>query len=279
VSDEADRPPEAGADDVDGQEAEETARTVAALAKLRGTDASPRLLKAAKAVRSLLPGDKELGDPLSTSGEDPAHLLARRLSDISAQRPSVTRELGLGALQVWQAVSEAQGRGRGDREVAILFTDLVDFSSWALEAGDEATLDLLRRVGREEEAAVAERGGRVVKRLGDGLMAVFDEPRPAVEAAHDICRRLGELAVPGYEPRLRAGVHVGRPRRIGGDYLGVDVNIAARVAEAASGDEVLISGTACERLDKDDFKLKRRRRFKAKGAPKELEVYAIAARE
>ena len=268
---------EPGAEDRDRQEAEETARAVAALAKLRGTDASPRLLKAARAIRSLLPGDQELGDPLSTSGDDPAHLLARRLSDVAAQRPSVTRELGLGALQVWQAVSEAQGRGRGDREVAILFTDLVDFSSWALEAGDEATLDLLRRIGREEEAAVTARGGRVVKRLGDGLMAVFDEPRPAVEAAHDICRRLGELAVDGYQPRLRAGVHVGRPRRIGGDYLGVDVNIAARVADAAGGDEVLASGEACERLDKDAFRVKRRRRFKAKGAPKELEVYAITA--
>ena len=70
-------------------------------------------------------------------------------------------------------------------------------------------------------------------------------------------------------------MHVGRPRRLGGDYLGVDVNIAARVAAAASGDEVLVSGPACERLDDDAFELRRRRRFKAKGAPKELEVYSV----
>ena len=38
------------------------------------------------------------------------------------------RELGFGAIQVWQAVSEAQGRGRGDEPLAILFTDLVGFS-------------------------------------------------------------------------------------------------------------------------------------------------------
>src|SRR5215212_7262990 len=56
------------------------------------------------------------------------------------------RELGLGALQAWQALSEAQGRGRGTVDVAILFTDIVKFSPWALDAGDEAALELLREV-------------------------------------------------------------------------------------------------------------------------------------
>ena len=40
---------------------------------------------------------------------------------------------------------------------------------------------------------------------------------------------------------MRFGVHSGKPRRLGGDYFGVDVNVAARVMEAASPDQVLIS--------------------------------------
>jgi adenylate cyclase len=185
------------------------------------------------------------------------------------------RELGLGALQVWQALSEAQGRGRGDEAVAIVFTDLVDFSEWALVAGDEAALELLRMVVRESEAAICDRGGTVVKRMGDGLMAVFGDAGLAVEAARAACMRVGALEVRGYRPRMRAGVHFGRPRRLGGDYLGVDVNIAARVAEAASADEVLVSGAVADRLDGEGFALRKRRRFKAKGAPRELEVYAV----
>jgi adenylate cyclase len=244
------------------------------LAKLQETDRAPRMLRIARWMRELLPGDSQLGDPLSTAGDEPSQLLARRVAETAAERPSVARELGLGALQVWQAFSEAQGRGRGDREMAILFTDLVDFSSWALEAGDEATLELLRKVGMAEEPAITARGGRVVKRLGDGLMAVFDHPQPAIAAAHDARRNVAGLSVTGYQPKLRAGVHVGRPRRLGGDYLGVDVNVAARVAAAASAGEVLISGPARERLAPDVFQL-RRRRFRAKGAPKELEVYAV----
>jgi len=232
------------------------------------------MYRAARLARELLPGDHELGDPLSTAGDQPSHLLARRVAETSPRRPLV-RELGLGALQVWQALSEAQGRGRGDEPVAILFTDLVDFSDWALAAGDEAVLELLRKVGRESEAVICAHDGTVVKRMGDGLMAVFGEAGPAVAAAQEACVRAGALEVHEYRPRMRAGVHFGRPRKLGGDYLGVDVNIAARVAAAAGADEVLVSGAVRDRLDGEAFVLKRRRRFKAKGAPRELEVYAV----
>ena len=108
---------------------EQEGKTKAALAKVAKGDASPRFLKIAKWMRNQLPGDAELGDALSTTGDEPSLVVARRLNDLNAERPSVTRELGLGALQVWQALSEAQGRGRGEREVTILFTDLVEFSA------------------------------------------------------------------------------------------------------------------------------------------------------
>ena len=39
---------------------------------------------------------------------------------------------------------------------------------------------------------------------------------------------------------MRVGIHTGRPQRIGSDWLGVDVNIAARVMECASKGGVLI---------------------------------------
>jgi adenylate cyclase len=235
-----------------------------------------RLLKLTRLMREILPGDSKLGDPLSTAGDKPSQMLARRVAEASPEGSSVARELGLGALQVWQALSEAQGRGKGDRDLAILFTDLEDFSSWALEAGDEAALELLRGVGAVVETAISRRQGEVVKRLGDGLMAVFNDAQAAVEAGVAARRGVGELVVDGYRPQLRVGVHLGRPRRLGGDYLGVDVNVAARVAGAASGGEVLISGPTRERLRAGAFEV-RRRRFRAKGAPKGLEVYAVEA--
>jgi adenylate cyclase len=258
------------------EEAGGSKKAKAALARVVRTDTNPQLLKVAKWVRQRLPGDSELGDALSTAGDEPSLVIARRLSELGTERPSATREIGLGALQVWQALSEAQGRGRGQREVAILFTDLVEFSAWALEVGDDAALNLLRRVGACEEAAVTAHGGRVVKRLGDGMMAAFSDAGPAVRAALDAREQVASVQADGYRAQLRAGIHLGKPRKIGGDYLGVDVNVAARVAGEAKAGEVLVSSAACERLSDSAFTLKKRRRFKAKGAPRELDVFAVS---
>ena len=240
-------------------------------------DSRPGLVATAEFLRRILPGDRQYGDALSTSGDELPHHLGRLVADLRLERPSAVRELGLGALQAWQALSESQRRGRGAADVAILFTDLVGFSTWALEAGDDAALALLRLVGEAEDEVVSEHQGEVVKRLGDGAMAVFGRSDQAVRAALGLQRRVGKIDVAGYGPALRAGIHLGRPRRIGADYLGVDVNIAARVAQAASAGEVLVSGAACERLATSDFEFGRSRRLRAPGAPKELSVCTVKA--
>jgi adenylate cyclase len=244
--------------------------------RLRHLDEHPVVLGVARAVRRRLPGDDRYGDPLSLSGEEAPGVLGQRLALVAAQRPSALKEVGFSALQVWQALSEAQGRGRGDEELAILFTDLAGFSDWVLDAGDTQAVELLRRVANCVEPPIAARGGRVVKRLGDGVMAVFPDPEAAVTAALSACEKVSEIEVAGHVPRLRAGVHVGRPRRLGGDYFGVDVNTAARIASAAGPQEVLISDAVRDRLaDDGSVKLRRRWRFNAKGTPADTRVFAV----
>lgn len=239
-------------------------------------DTSPALLAAARRVRRRLPGDERLGDPLSTAGLTPVQVVARSVSSLSPDRESVVQEVGLAGLQVWQSLSEAAGRGRGDLELALLFTDLVGFSSWALKAGDGATLELLREVGIRVENAVVAHDGRVVKRLGDGVMATFLDAAAAVEAALDAHEALAEIEVEGYRPQMRAGIHWGRPRRLGGDYLGVDVNIAARVAAAAKADQVMISDLLLDRLEAESVSVGRRRRLRADGAPRGMHVVTVS---
>src|ERR687891_259187 len=76
-------------------------------------NANPALLKMVERLRRQLPGDEQFGDELSTAGKEPAQRVARRVSSLEA-RPSVTKEVGMTALQLWQSLSEAQGRGRGN---------------------------------------------------------------------------------------------------------------------------------------------------------------------
>ena len=265
-------------EDENAVERQEEARRLERVARgARRIDETPILVSAAQRARELLPGDRAVGDPLSTAANRPADVLARYLSEVT-ERPSTLREVGLAALQVYQSVSEAQGRGRGDARCAILFTDLVEFSAWALDAGDAEAVQLLRDVATAVEPPIQDRGGKVVKRLGDGHMAVFGSASDAVAAVLDANDRLRAVEARGYEPTIRAGVHVGRPRRIGGDYLGVDVNIAARLTDAASGGQVLVSETAKGELQADSFDFKKQRRFRAKGAPRDMEVYEVRPR-
>jgi adenylate cyclase len=239
-------------------------------------DSQPSLLSAAQRLRKRLPGDERFGDPMSTAGARPAEVVARQVSALQSDRKSVVQELGMAGLQVWQSLSEAAGRGHGDLEMAVMFTDLVDFSSWALKAGDASALELLREVGEATEPAVVDHGGRIVKRLGDGLMATFLSAPEAVEAALDAQEEVSGIEVDGYRPRMRVGIHWGSPRRLGSDYLGVDVNIAARVGAAAKADQVLISDTVLAQLDLDGLRTGRSKRLRADGAPRDLHVVRIS---
>src|SRR3954466_15633534 len=116
-------------------------------------DSHPVVLGAVERLRKRAPGDTKFGDRLSTSEPTPTSMVARGVSALEPDRPSALHEFGMGALQVWQSLAESAGRGRGERDVSIVFTDLVGFSAWALQAGDEAALDLLRAVGDAVENA------------------------------------------------------------------------------------------------------------------------------
>jgi adenylate cyclase len=248
--------------------------------RLHALDQGDRLVGAVRRARQVLPGDPAFGDPMSSSGHDGAAAVARLAAKVFDDEPRASRELGLTALQLWHAGLERAGRGRGEREVTILFTDLVGFSTWALEAGDDDALVLLRRVASAIEPPVAAHRGRVVKRLGDGLMAVFPTPQSAWDALCEAKTRVADIDLAGHRPRLRAGLHTGRPRAIGGDYLGVDVTVAARLVERASAGEVLVSETTLWGLDRDALSARRKKTFawrSIKGVPADLGVFSVQA--
>lgn len=268
------QPEDQPAEDPDGL-GRDTELEVLSLEEDTGGD---RLASIARAMRRVLPGDSSFGDSLSTSGEQTSQQLGRRLAEVSADRPSALRELGLGALQVYEAVAAGSWSERGETELTIVFTDLVNFSNWALEAGDEAATVLLRTVDGLLTPAIEAHRGRVVKRLGDGAMVSFLDPADAVAGALQAQAEVEGLEVAGVRPSMRAGAHHGLPRRVGRDYVGIDVNIAARVAQAAKGGELLVSRTVRECLDEERYRTKRKLMFRAKGAPKDLGVYSVKRR-
>jgi len=254
---------------------------------LRNGNHHPGVIALIRRARRALPGDPEFGDPLSTAGEGGPRAAARAADRLLRDRTAASREVSLGALQVWQAVTEMVARRPRDSQVTLVFTDLVGFSSWSLRAGDDATLTLLRRVAQAIEPPLLDSGGRIVKRMGDGTMAVFRDPLVALRAVLGAQEQLGDVDVDGYTPRMRVGIHTGRPQRLGSDWLGVDVNIAARVMERATRGGVMLSGASLDLIDADALaalgvsaKRARRQVFGAKtaGVPPELAMYRVHPR-
>ncbi|MDI2027575.1 adenylate/guanylate cyclase domain-containing protein [Saccharopolyspora sp. TS4A08] len=239
--------------------------------RVRQVNQSRRVVGALRGVRRMLPGSGEV----AFSGDGtPSDRVARLMLQVAGDRPSAVRELGLATVQAWQALTN---KGASDGAVTIMFTDLVGFSSWALRAGDDQVLRLLREFFDVTDDVVKGYGGVVVKSLGDGVMVAFSDVDKAIEAASALGSAVSALHHDGYRPALRVGLHRGWPRKVGKDYIGVDVNIAARVADAAGGGEVLVTEQVLEAADRGRY-VARSRRFRAKGTPKDLAVYAVVPR-
>lgn len=252
-----------------------------AAAGARDINRHPTSVELLRRARRALPGDAGFGDPLSAAGRDSAATIARVAGRLFDEQSTASREVALGGLQVWHAVRERTGRAGGGSEVTLVFTDIVGFSDWAMRAGDEDALLLLRRVAAATEPEILAHRGTIVKRLGDGLMAAFPSPQLALDAVADCLAGVAAVEVAGWSPRLRVGVHTGTPRRLGDDYLGMDVNIAARLAEKAGAGEILISEATRSGLDPARVSTRPKRSFRwggVKGVPDGITVHVATPR-
>ncbi len=126
-----------------------------------------------------------------------------------------------------------------DRVLAtVLFTDIVDSTVRARELGDTRWRDLLATHDRLVRESVERFRGRVVKTTGDGVLATFDGPARAVQAAGSIRSALGDVGL-----EMRAGLHTGEVEVTPSDIAGIAVHIAARISALAGPGEILTSST------------------------------------
>jgi adenylate cyclase len=137
------------------------------------------------------------------------------------------------------------------RLAAILAADVVGYSR--LMGEDETgTLGRLRLLRSElVQPTITERKGRIVKLMGDGLLAEFPSVVEAVQCAVDIQQSMTgrEADLPGERRlRLRIGVNLGDVIVEGSDIYGDGVNVAARLEGLAEPGGVCISGKVREEV-------------------------------
>jgi len=125
--------------------------------------------------------------------------------------------------------------------VTVLFTDIVDSTRTAREAGDAAWRRRLNRFESDAAMIIGRQRGNLVKTTGDGLLATFDGPGRAVEASvavRDHARGLGL--------ELRSGLHTGEVEHRAEDISGLAVNLASRVQGVAGPGEIVVTRTVVD---------------------------------
>ena len=158
-----------------------------------------------------------------------------------------------------------------------MFADISGSTSLYEKLGDQRALAAIDSVLSELRKSTVLQDGRVVKTIGDEVMAVFPSVDAAMQAACDMQSRVA--AIPqGDSARLaiRVGFHFGPAIEDKGDYFGDAVNTAARMAGLAKSGQIITSGQTVEALSP---LLKASTReidaFQVKGKQEEIRIFEV----
>jgi adenylate cyclase len=141
-------------------------------------------------------------------------------------------------LHLMEEVTGAPPEIPGELRVTTMFIDLASFTTLTSTMGDEAAAQVLDRFSDLVRKAALRHEGKLVKQIGDAFMLVFDDPARAIANGLEV--RETAAAEPDF-PAVRIGAHIGDVLYREGDYVGTNVNIAARVAALAHRDQFVVT--------------------------------------
>jgi adenylate cyclase len=130
------------------------------------------------------------------------------------------------------------------------FVDMCGFTRMNDTLGDDEALAVLAAFRAIVRGLSPDHGIRVGKWLGDGCMFVGTEVQPVVETVLDLMERMedADIVLP-----LRIGIAAGKVIVFeGDDFIGMPINLASRLCDAAAPGEILANEDVVEALD-DDF--------------------------
>ena len=164
-------------------------------------------------------------------------------------------------------------------QVALMFTDMVNSTYISYEMGQKNFIaNVLLPHNATIRVALRMYNGREVKTIGDAFFAVFDSPIDAVRCAMSIQSRFAHQRIMTNvgDLKVRIGIHTGEPISIGGDFIGTDVDQAARLEDVALGGQILISETTYEEIAPEaDIPTHYLGKHKFKGLPDMMRLFEV----
>ena len=152
----------------------------------------------------------------------------------------------------------------------VLFVDIVGSTERTRDLGDEQWASMLDQFDVCTADVVGRHQGTVVKSTGDGVLATFDAPGRAVQAALALNDAVAEIGL-----SVRAGLHTSEIQQRGADITGIGVNLASRVTDAAPGGEVWVTRTVTDLVAGTGLDFEERGSHDLKGIDRPWELYAV----
>ncbi|MGH8973003.1 MAG: AAA family ATPase, partial [Acidimicrobiia bacterium] len=178
-------------------------------------------------------------------------VVAAKLAVQGVGGTAVTASIDLVAAAVSLERPDLRAHASPEGTVTILFSDIEGSTPANERLGDRQWLEVLRAHNRIVRREVAAQRGFEVKAQGDGFMVAFGSARRAALCAIGIQQALAEYseAHPEETVLVRIGLHTGEVLKEAEDFFGTNVALAARIASAAQGGEILVSGLMKDLLE------------------------------
>jgi class 3 adenylate cyclase len=155
----------------------------------------------------------------------------------------------------------------------VLFTDIVESTTRASEAGDRSWKRTVAMHDDVVRSVLAGFGGREVETAGDSFLVVFDSAESAIRCGSALVKALAAIELP-----IRVGIHSGEVIKSGDHVHGLAVHSAARILDKAGSGEVIVSGTARDLAEgATGLKFESRGRHRLKGLEREHELFVVGS--
>lgn len=170
---------------------------------------------------------------------------------------------------------------KSPQNLAILFADISGSAKLYETLGDAEALSTIDRCLTIIRQACVDSGGRVVKTIGDEVMAVFPAADAAARAAADMQTRISmQRTSRGAQVAIHVGFNFGPVLEEGNDVFGDSVTVAARLQNLAKGGQVFTSAQTVEQLSPAlRARTRSQQAHTVKGKQKDIDLFELVWQE
>jgi len=165
------------------------------------------------------------------------------------------------------------------RNLTVLFTDIKGSTAYFERYGDAAGLVMVSQCNDKLGQITVQHGGKVIKTIGDAVMASFDDSAEAVQASIEMQEAIyadAQTKIEQDRVTIRIGMNYGPGIVKTNDVFGDVVNVASRVESVAAPEQIVISDTVFEQVCKlEKFKIFPLGRYSLKGKGENRDLFEV----